>query len=355
MVNRSWPACLMALCAGTLSANEIQVEIQQVAGGGGVMIRKITTNEERQQTPPPLSTPATQDVDLSSLKFDALTIALEQAARDGRQVLLITEAPWDPWSKKMSETIYNDPRFDEMLGRKYITVRLTIGQTRGDKDMQPIVDALAIKTLPQSIVFNSEGELVKRLGFINGNLDRYISSLGENGETSDAMTISQFQRYSNRTVELDTDVRKPATPPDKNLLKEIRERQQNQNGMMKVNLGVQKIVKKEAPKEPVKKEAQKAPPQPVPQPLDKKAQQELAEQLKQALQAQIPQQNIPPMQQAQIEQLFEELLEKAMTKEELEARRKAEEKAKAEEASPKIRLVKPQQKAETPDESPKEK
>jgi hypothetical protein len=87
--------------------------------------------------------------------------AFELAARQGRFVLLDLEAVWCHWCHVMDDTTYQDPRVVQLVGAKYVAVRV-------DQDAAP---ELAVRYgdwgWPATIVLAPDGtELVKRRGYL---------------------------------------------------------------------------------------------------------------------------------------------------------------------------------------------
>jgi len=84
-----------------------------------------------------------------------------QAKREGRFVLLDLGTVWCHWCHVMEEVTYRDPAVIDLLGKRYLAVRV-------DADARPdLSNRYEDYGWPATIVFNSDGsEIVKRRGYL---------------------------------------------------------------------------------------------------------------------------------------------------------------------------------------------
>jgi uncharacterized protein len=85
-----------------------------------------------------------------------------QARREQKFVLLDLEAVWCHWCHVMDVTTYRDPKVQELLRSKYLTVRV-------DQDSRPdLSDRYEDYGWPATVVFDGAGhEIVKRQGYLD--------------------------------------------------------------------------------------------------------------------------------------------------------------------------------------------
>ena len=84
----------------------------------------------------------------------------ERAKRENRFVLLDLGAVWCHWCHVMDETTYRDPRVAQLIGQRYVAVRV-------DQDARPdLANRYEDYGWPATIVFAADGsEIVKRRGY----------------------------------------------------------------------------------------------------------------------------------------------------------------------------------------------
>jgi uncharacterized protein len=84
-----------------------------------------------------------------------------QAKREGRFVLLDLGTVWCHWCHVMEEVTYRDPAVIDLVGKRYLAVRV-------DADARPdLSNRYEDYGWPATIVFNSDGsEIVKRRGYL---------------------------------------------------------------------------------------------------------------------------------------------------------------------------------------------
>src|ERR1700722_6659981 len=84
-----------------------------------------------------------------------------QAKSEGRFVLLDLGTVWCHWCHVMEEVTYQDPAVMDLLGRRYLAIRV-------DADARPdLSNRYEDYGWPATIVFNSDGsEIVKRRGYL---------------------------------------------------------------------------------------------------------------------------------------------------------------------------------------------
>lgn len=107
-------------------------------------------------------------------EFAAQTFA--DAKRDNRLVLLDLEAVWCHWCHVMDEKTYSQENIRELLGKKYITVRI-------DQDARPdLGNRFREYGWPATIIFSSEGEELEKLaGFVEPvEMEKILRELAAN-------------------------------------------------------------------------------------------------------------------------------------------------------------------------------
>jgi uncharacterized protein len=87
--------------------------------------------------------------------------AFEQAARDGRLVLLDVKAEWCDACRKMDEVGFRDPRVLDTIRRHYVPVR-------ADIDREPeIMKRYGAYGVPAVVILDGKGkEIIRRRGYL---------------------------------------------------------------------------------------------------------------------------------------------------------------------------------------------
>ena len=88
--------------------------------------------------------------------------AFAQAKREHKFVIMDLEAVWCHWCHVMDETTYRDPKVIELMGARYVAVRV-------DQDSRPdLSNRYEDYGWPATIVFAADGsEIVRRRGYLN--------------------------------------------------------------------------------------------------------------------------------------------------------------------------------------------
>jgi len=112
---------------------------------------------------PAATGPATQpSVGESGIKWVGWSDDLfARAKREHKFVILDLQAIWCHWCHVMDDITYKDPKVIELMGSKYIAVKV-------DQDSRPdLSNRYEDYGWPATIVFNADGgEIVKRSGYI---------------------------------------------------------------------------------------------------------------------------------------------------------------------------------------------
>ncbi len=85
----------------------------------------------------------------------------QEAARDGRLVLLDVKAEWCVACRKMEETGFRDPRVLDLVKRRYVPVR-------ADLDREPeIMQRYGARGVPAVVILDAEGrEIIQKRGYL---------------------------------------------------------------------------------------------------------------------------------------------------------------------------------------------
>ncbi len=88
--------------------------------------------------------------------------AFAQAKREHKFVIMDLEAVWCHWCHVMDETTYRDPKVIQLLGERYVALRV-------DQDSRPdLANRYEDYGWPATIVFAADGtEIVRRRGYLN--------------------------------------------------------------------------------------------------------------------------------------------------------------------------------------------
>lgn len=105
----------------------------------------------------------------------------EQAAKEGKLILLTLEANWCHWCHVMEDSTYSDLAVQQLLNDKFISVKV-------DQDANPELASRYRKYgWPATIVLNAKGEdLVKKAGYMNPVIYQQVLQDALDGKTEDA-------------------------------------------------------------------------------------------------------------------------------------------------------------------------
>lgn len=93
-----------------------------------------------------------------------LNAAREDSRKTGRPMLIVFEAEWCPFCRRMEQASFNDLALSRYINDTFIPVRLNIEQN------QRTAEILEVESIPCTVALNSKADLLGRVtGYIERN------------------------------------------------------------------------------------------------------------------------------------------------------------------------------------------
>lgn len=131
----------------------------------------------------------------------SLEEALEQAAREGKKILIDVYAEWCPYCQRMHGSVYTSREVLDAISDYYIWVKINVESTDkvsyygSEMSQAQFASALENKSVPTTYFMNSEGAIIgSQPGFIESEV--FADLLNFVG--SDAYLTQSFEEFSMR-------------------------------------------------------------------------------------------------------------------------------------------------------------